>query len=430
MREEIAQHAALRQRAFEAEGLAPAAAAAATARTMGNVTVSREGARRVWSLRWFESVWQDLAFAWRSMRRQPAFSVAAVLGLAGGLGFGAAAFSAFNALALRGWDVPERDRLVALFATSTGAPGNRRSSGFSYDQMQAFATRATTLDGVFAWERTHPDGTGSITTAPVSASYFSVLRVPMAMGRAFTADEDRPGAPSAVIVLSNAWWRNELDSSASVLGTAVRVNGVPFTVIGVVQTARVGELRPLRARSTARSTGPTRGACSFAESGGRTAAGRRDHDHDPTIGVSTRPYAWYVEDALAEASGAAAMAGVLGVPALVLASVGTFGVVSFWVRQRQHDIGIRVASAPPGRTSCASCSVRSAAPSAGACFSARSPRSPSRLSFAAPLYGLSPLDPAAFGGALGVLLLSAVLATLLPSWHAIHVDPVESLRSD
>jgi hypothetical protein len=62
--------------------------------------------------------------------RQPLFACVAILGLAGGLGFSSAAFSAFNALAMRGWEVPDKDRLVSLYATSTAEPGNRRASGF------------------------------------------------------------------------------------------------------------------------------------------------------------------------------------------------------------------------------------------------------------------------------------------------------------
>jgi predicted permease len=240
LREEIAQHLALRQRAFEASGMGPADAAAAASRAMGNVTVTREQSRRVWSVQWFERVWQDTAYALRSMLRQPLFTGVAMLGLAGGLGFSSAAFSAFNALALRGWDLPQHDELAPLFATSTADPGNRSASGFSYDQMQMLATRASSLNGVFSYQRWRPDGTGSITAAPVSAAYFDVIRVPMMMGRSFRPEEDRVGAPTAVIVLSHAWWSTQRDSARDVLGSVERVRGVPFTVIGVAAPGFAG----------------------------------------------------------------------------------------------------------------------------------------------------------------------------------------------
>src|SRR5687767_8150014 len=77
LREEIAQHAALRRREFEASGLSPEDAAAAAARAMGNVTVQREESRGVWLVGWLEGVRRDIAFALRSMRRQPVFAAVA-----------------------------------------------------------------------------------------------------------------------------------------------------------------------------------------------------------------------------------------------------------------------------------------------------------------------------------------------------------------
>jgi len=240
LREEIAQHHALKQREFEAAGFSSADASAAASRAMGNMTVARESARRVWSLQWLEGVWRDLVYALRSLRRQPLFALVAILGLAGGLGFSASAFSAFNAMVLRGWEVSEPDRLVTLYATSINARRNRRDAGFSYDQLAVFATRAQSLSGVFGFERVRPDGTGSVTASPVSANYFETLRVPMLMGRGFRPEEDRIGAPTAVIVLSYDWWRFQRDSSPAVLGTVERVRGVPFTVIGVAAPGFAG----------------------------------------------------------------------------------------------------------------------------------------------------------------------------------------------
>ncbi len=240
LREEIAQHHALRQRAFEAQGMSPGEAAAAASRAMGNMTVERERSRRVWSVLWLGSVWRDLLYALRSLRRQPLFAAVAILGLAGGLGFSASAFSAFNAMVLRAWELPEADRLVTLYATSTTTRGNRRDAGFSYDQLATFAARAQSITDVFAFERTRPDGTGSATVGPVSADYFTALRVPMALGRGFRPEEDRIGAPSAVIVLGYDWWRLERDSSPDVIGTVERVRGVPFTVVGVAAPGFAG----------------------------------------------------------------------------------------------------------------------------------------------------------------------------------------------
>lgn len=231
--EEIAYHRDRKQEAFEAQGMSPADAAAAARRAMGNSTIVREDARRVWLAGWMEKLWQDVSYGARSMRRQPLFSAVAILGLTGGLGFAAAAFSGFNAFALRGWNVDAPERMVTLFAAVPGVVQSRYESGFSLDQAAMFEARARSLDGVIAYDRTRPDGTGSLTAAPVRAGYFDVLGVPLALGRAFTADEDRVGSPQPVIVLSHHYWTTVLAASPGVLGTAVRVKGVPFTVIGI-----------------------------------------------------------------------------------------------------------------------------------------------------------------------------------------------------
>ncbi|MBL0172196.1 MAG: ABC transporter permease [Gemmatimonadaceae bacterium] len=233
LKEELAHHLELKRRALEAQGLSPSDADAAAHRAMGNVTVMREVSRNVWLTGWMESVWQDLRYGARSLRRQPVFAAVAILGLTGGLGFSAAAFSGFNAFALRGWSVREPERLVALYAISPGTKYDRFSAGFSLDQIAMFESRARSLDGLIAYDRTRPDGTGSVTAAPVRAGYFTVLGIPMARGREFTPDEDRVGSPQSVIVLSHHYWRTTLSSSPDVLGSTVRVKGVPFTVIGV-----------------------------------------------------------------------------------------------------------------------------------------------------------------------------------------------------
>jgi predicted permease len=231
--EEMAYHLESRRRDFEARGMSPTEARAAAHRALGNATVVRESTRGVWLGPWVESVGQDIAYAMRSIRRQPMFALVAILALGGGLGFAAAAFTGVNAFMLRGWNVQQSDRLTALFATSIGEPSNRRQSGFSLDQVRLFSEQARTLDGVFTHERTRADGSGSITAAPVSANYFSVLGVPIVRGRAFASTEDQIGARQQVIVLNSRYWRNALSSSPEVVGSTVRVQGVPFTVIGV-----------------------------------------------------------------------------------------------------------------------------------------------------------------------------------------------------
>lgn len=234
MAEEIALHEAMKRDAFIAQGMTHADASHAARRAMGNPTTMQESAREVWRVAWLRDAMQDAAYGARTLRRNPTFALVAVLGLAFGLGFSAAVFTGYNAFAMRGWDLPDADRVVALWATTPGrGESGANPSGFSLAQTRAFAERARTLDGISAYVRTGNDGSSVILAAPVGAGYFDVVGIPMARGRAFAADEDRIEAPARVMVVSHRYWTTTLASNPAVLGTSVKVNGVPFTVIGV-----------------------------------------------------------------------------------------------------------------------------------------------------------------------------------------------------
>jgi ABC-type antimicrobial peptide transport system permease subunit len=151
---------------------------------------------------------------------------------------------------------------------------------------------------------------------------------------------------------------------------------------------------------------------------------------DPSLTVSIRPYSWYVRDATTSATFAALVSGALGALALVLASIGMFGVLSYWVQQRQQDISVRMAlgAAPMhvvrlvlGTTGCAvgwGLGVGLVL-AVGAAQLLRSN-----------LFGLSPMDPASYAGAMGVLALAAIVATLLPVRRAVRIEPMQALRGD
>ena len=106
-------------------------------------------ARGVWYAPWLESVWQDVRFGVRSLRRSPVFTVTALLTMAIGIGLNTAMFTAFNAIALRGWPVENADTLV-LISESTDQPGPRSRTGFSLDDFEDFQRRSQTLSVVAA----------------------------------------------------------------------------------------------------------------------------------------------------------------------------------------------------------------------------------------------------------------------------------------
>ena len=239
--EEIATHADMKRAEFERAGLTPENARVAARRAMGNATSMRERARGVWLFTWSESVWQDVAYGLRSLRRQPAFTAAALLGLGCGLGFNAALFASFNALALRGYSVREPSRMTALFGSARDNRLNRQSLGFSLDEVRYLSQRAQSLNGIILTERSSlPVNGDDPVFMPVSANYFQVLGVGMERGRGFTPDDDRAAVPQQVMVVSHDFWQRRLGGDAGALGSSVRIRGIAFTVIGIANASFTG----------------------------------------------------------------------------------------------------------------------------------------------------------------------------------------------
>ncbi|MCU0647499.1 MAG: ABC transporter permease [Gemmatimonadaceae bacterium] len=235
--EEMATHHALRQRDFERDGLTPDAARHAASRVLGNQTLAAEDARAVWWATWAESAWQDVRYGLRVLRRAPAFMLVAVFGLAGGIGVCAALFSGFNALALRGFDVFEPDRLASVFTADCVDCEQPNSTGWSMAEIAYVGARARTISGLMIDDQARPDESGALSAAMVSANYFTLLGVPMVRGRPFAAGEDDLQSPTAVIVLSDRVWRERHGARDDIVGQSVRLRGVPFTVIGVAAAA-------------------------------------------------------------------------------------------------------------------------------------------------------------------------------------------------
>jgi predicted permease len=176
----------------------------------------------------------DVRHAVRLLRRAPGFTCVAILILALGIGVNTAAFSLVNTLLLH----PRPGRIEELFAVFTKdrtKPDGYRD--FSYPSYVDLRGRTDIFDGVMAHTFstvgiTDGDVTRQTFAAIVSSNYFSTLGVPVALGRAFTDDEERPGANLRVAIASYAVWRRAgLDPSF--LGRTVRVNGSDYTIVGI-----------------------------------------------------------------------------------------------------------------------------------------------------------------------------------------------------
>jgi len=205
-------------------------------RAMGNTAISREDARAVWVWPWLESIAQDLAYAARGFLRQPGFTLVAVLALACAIGLNTSLFTVFNAIALRPWLVPEPGRVVRVFTVVKNPPrGFDNINGFSYGHFRYLSENSKSMAGLFM-ER----GEGGLHLEKakarveyVSDNYFRVLGIGMQQGRGFLAGEDNVAAPEAVAVLSYTAWQNRFGGDPSVVGRAVHLEEVPFTVVGI-----------------------------------------------------------------------------------------------------------------------------------------------------------------------------------------------------
>jgi len=220
-----------------AAGMSPQEARYAAMRTFGNRTFLKEETRITWGWLWLEQLAQDLRYGLRSLRKDPGFAAVAVLTLALGIGANTAIFNFINAMVIRTLPVERPSELFLLgpFDSHEG------TLGFSYPLYEAVRDENRTLAGVFVSDggRLNVSVDGQADLAPgggqfVSSSYFSTLGVEAVVGRTFTAAEDKLRGQNPVAVISYRYWRRRFALSPSVLGKTIYLNGLPFTIIGVM----------------------------------------------------------------------------------------------------------------------------------------------------------------------------------------------------
>jgi len=217
-------------------------------RNFGNVTVHKEETRRAAGLGFVEMARQDLRFALRTFRRNPGFTAVAILTLALGIGANTAIFSAVNALLLRPLPYKDPARLmkVTLTVPAHGGKPARHGMVWSYPKFTVFRDAQTvfqdlTLSTDYQATLTGTGADAERATGEVTdARYFPLLGVHPALGRNFTASEaGQPGGPRAVI-LSHALWSRRFNANPAVLGTALDIDGDPYTIVGVAPAGFAG----------------------------------------------------------------------------------------------------------------------------------------------------------------------------------------------
>ena len=190
-----------------------------------------------------ETLLQNLRYAVRTLRNSPGFAAVAILTLALGIGANTAIFSVVNAVLLQPLSYPNPDRLVELELSSPQGNGNVTS----IPKFNVWREQTDVFDSVAAYDFSGPginltggDRPELIKGIHVSADYFRVFGAPVALGRTFTPEEDRPGGP-AVVVISNGLWRNRFGSDPGILNRTIDLGQEPYTIIGVIGPTYSGD---------------------------------------------------------------------------------------------------------------------------------------------------------------------------------------------
>ena len=245
LEDEIQDHLERRAAALREEGITPDEARRRALAAFGSVTRIREESREIRLSAGLESTIQDVRYAWRTMRRSPAFTITAILSLGMAIGANTAIYAIVDAAMLRPLPVPDPARVFTLAAPALDAAtpsGPSETESFSYPlftQLRAAAGGAAHLAAFGPIDAAEAQGADPaspivrITQQFVSGNAFEMLRVPPAQGRLFSPDDDRvPGLPHHA-VLSFDYWRRHFSGDPAVVGQSIVLNGRPFQIVGV-----------------------------------------------------------------------------------------------------------------------------------------------------------------------------------------------------
>jgi predicted permease len=196
---------------------------------------------------------QDIRFALRQLRKNPGFTAVAVITLALGIGANTAIFTVVNALLLKTLPVSQPQQLVVV-----GDPGlpNSVSSGtprtdiFSYPLYKELRDHNSSFSGLSAAASDHRielatsqgETTEKVIGRMVSGNYFSVFGLKPAAGRLLSSSDDMAENANPVTVLSYGFWQRKFALSPSVIGRDIRLNGFPFTIIGIAPAGFEGDV--------------------------------------------------------------------------------------------------------------------------------------------------------------------------------------------
>ncbi len=254
LEDELAFHLAMHEQSCREAGAHENDSSYAARRQFGNTARLKETCRELWSFASVEAFLADLRHAARGLRKSRGFTVIAVLSLALGIGANLAIFSVVRGILLEPLPVKYPQRLVilgwsrqdrggGLYQFNSGdyveeKTGRLYNSNFPYFVYRAVRQQAAGHGDVFAFASVREvhvsmGGQPMVATALMaSGNYFSGLGVSAILGRTLVESDDRPEAEPAVVI-SHAFWMRAFGADPAVLGKQIKVNGSPFTIVGI-----------------------------------------------------------------------------------------------------------------------------------------------------------------------------------------------------
>jgi predicted permease len=237
LQEEIQGHLLLAEREALESGQTANEARHAARREFGNVGITEEVTRDMWGWRWAADFLQDVRYALRSFRQRPGFVAVALLTLALGIGATTLMFSLVSGVLLKPLPYPEPNRLVAVNGHTEGWNtkiwGEQRLAYLDFLDCQRDSQSLDMAALVYnSGTLSAPGDPKYVDYFEISSELFSVLRVPLALGRAFLPEEDKIGA-TPVAILGYSFWQQRFDGRADVLGSSLFLEQKHYTIVGV-----------------------------------------------------------------------------------------------------------------------------------------------------------------------------------------------------
>src|SRR5262249_16029788 len=180
-----------------------------------------------------ENLLGDVKHAARLLRRSPGFAATAIAALAVGIGANTAIFSVVNAVLLQPLGYPQPDQLVALMRAYPG----RNDWAISVPKFMVYREQTRVFQSTTAYDFAGPginltggDRPEQVKGIHAAAGYFDVFRAPVALGRVYAEEEDRPGGPR-VAVISTGLWRWRFGGEPTILGRTIELSGDVYEII-------------------------------------------------------------------------------------------------------------------------------------------------------------------------------------------------------